>query len=140
MKARCLPLVLLLFACSQRKPAPTSSPSPTSTSTSASERICRQACNGDWGPHGRSQRPTCVCRTLDGGQTCRSGDDCHGDCILGDPVQTEVVEPGPPARGHFVGKCSEFVMAFGCLRRLPKGGDKAAIVDLSVLPALSCVD
>lgn len=140
MKARCLALGFLLLACSGRKPAPTIDAGSTDTRYSASASVCHNACNGDFGIHGRSQRPTCLCRTRDAGQPCRSRDDCRGECVLDDPIQTEVVDPGPPARGYFVGKCAEFTITYGCRRRLPKTVGKLEPVDLSSPPAVSCVD
>jgi len=103
------------------------------------EEGCR-ACNGNWGVHGiasgedglrRSEpiaggsgnpprvpgtidpTPTCLCRTHDVGRRCRGKDECEGDC-LGDAGEREVTQPGPPARGFWLGHCSEFHATFGC--------------------------
>jgi hypothetical protein len=42
---------------------------------------CTQ-CNGDWGPHGLSGRPSCYCRTKDGGKACNRPSDCESACEL----------------------------------------------------------
>ena len=104
------------------------------------EEACHKTCNGDWGPHGHLQKVTCICRTHDSGKECRAGKDCEGACLLRDPVQVVTVEAGPPARGFFVGSCSELVTVFGCFRRMTKGDghDEAGPIDPP--PAVMCVD
>jgi hypothetical protein len=83
------------------------------------------------------QRTFCLCRTHDAGRDCRARTDCEGECVL-DPVRGEVVEPGPPERGYFVGRCAEFVKTFGCQRLLAE--KPSAPVVLSEPPPQICID
>jgi len=100
---------------------------------------CRQACNGEWSAHGLAGVTSCLCRTRDVGNDCRDGAECEGECLL-DPVRTELVSPGPPAMGRFIGKCSEFTTTFGCVRRIPKGAKQQGPVELADLPPEICMD
>jgi len=93
------------------------------------------ACNGSWGRHGLSEVESCLCRTKDGGRPCRDGADCEGLCLVGDDAKLEVVDPGPPARGFFVGRCSEYEGVFGCLRVISRG-----VRDRGPQPAERAVD
>jgi hypothetical protein len=97
---------------------------------------CR-ACNGVWGQHGISETPRCVCRTKDAGRKCRGKDDCEGDCI-GDLGDKEVTQPGPPALGFHVGRCSEMRTTFGCHVFL--SAKSATPVRLDEEPTKMCVD
>ena len=56
-------------------------------------------------------------------------------CIVStqDP-QSEVTMPGPPARGFFVGRCSELVTVFGCNRVLERGASAHGPVLLAEPP------
>jgi hypothetical protein len=83
------------------------------------EAECR-ACNGNWGVHGMRDEASCLCRTRDAGKTCKDGLDCEGECEVVDD-KMEIVEPGPPPRGYFVGRCTEFDHVFGCRRLLMDG-------------------
>lgn len=169
MRVRWAALTLLLSGCPAReqppRPAlssaagtssntvtPRTAPAPSVSSTvgstpapddsraiSSSAEQCRTRCNGRWGPHGMAGVPSCLCRTGDNGKACRDRADCEGACIF-DPQETEVLDPGPPPRGYFGGKCSEFVTAFGCLRRISKGARAAGPVDLQQLPPKVCID
>ena len=47
------------------------------------------------------------------GRRCRGKDECQGDC-LGDAGEREMTQPGPPPRGFWLGRCSEFHATFGC--------------------------
>jgi hypothetical protein len=98
---------------------------------------CR-ACNGEWGPHGLLQAESCLCRTHDSGKSCRDGLECEGECVVQD-VKTEVVEPGPPRRGFFIGQCSEFDHVFGC-NKLLMDGTAAKPTSLEEPPGEVCVD
>jgi hypothetical protein len=40
---------------------------------------------------------------------------------VGDDAKFEVVQPGPPARGYYVGKCSKYETTFGCMRVIEHG-------------------
>jgi hypothetical protein len=100
------------------------------------EEGCR-ACNGKFGVHGIDPTPTCLCRTHDVGRRCRGKDECEGDC-LGDAGEREVTQPGPPLRGFWVGRCSEFHATFGCHVFLsPRAGEP---VRLDVPAEQLCAD
>lgn len=100
---------------------------------------CEQTCNGKWGEFGMRRRVTCLCRTKDNGKDCRDKNDCEGQCFL-DEVRSEVVEPGPPARGYFIGRCSEFMRFAGCKRLIAAGTKARGPVELAQLPSPLCVD
>ena len=164
MRAELVFAVLCLGACSRRESsgeplAATATPAIGAASPSASpvaapsahtsaqpktpptsEAACKSQCNGEWGRHGLAPNDSCLCRTSDGGKRCRDGAECEGECTLADPPATEVVEKGPPARGHFVGTCSAFTTVFGCLRRLGRGQLAQGPVDLSDPPGKLCAD
>jgi len=78
------------------------------------------ACRGLWAVHGISEVESCICRTKDGGRPCREGGECEGECIA-DDARFEVVEGGPPPRGFYDGRCSDYDTTFGCYRVLPRG-------------------
>lgn len=99
-----------------------------------------QACNGVWGVHGIAKEESCVCRTTDGGKRCRDGGDCQGMCIAADNAEREVVQAGPPARGYFVGRCSDMVTVFGCNRIIDRGAAAAGPIVLGEPPQTLCVD
>jgi hypothetical protein len=99
---------------------------------------CR-ACNGDFGVHGLAPTPFCNCRTHDAGKRCRGKDDCESECV-GDDGEREVVDPGPPPRGHRLGRCAEFRTMFGCHAFLPPHGAAPALVRLDQEPEEICVD
>ncbi len=105
--------------------------------TSAEE--CSRQCAGEFGPHGLAQAVYCLCRTADKGRDCRDAADCAGQCIL-EPIRREVSEPGPPERGYFVGRCSEFVKTFGCFRMLARGQRQMGAVALDEPPPEICLD
>ena len=48
--------------------------------------------------------------------------------------------PGPPARGFFVGRCSELVTVFGCNRVIERGASAHGPVLLAEPPQTLCVD
>jgi hypothetical protein len=110
----------------QKKPPPTN------------QRDCK-ACNGDWRVHGLAQKPSCNCRTSDGGKRCRDGVECEGLCTAADDPERHVTDPGPPARGFFVGRCSTHRTIFGCYRPIDDGAG-ARPVDLTEPPQMICAD
>jgi hypothetical protein len=103
------------------------------------EEGCK-ACNGIWGVHGIAATPSCNCRTTDGGRRCRDGAECQGLCLAADEPEREVVEAGPPPRGHFVGRCSNTIAVFGCSRIIDRGAMARGAVPLSDPPAQLCAD
>lgn len=99
---------------------------------------CKATCNGEFGQHGLNPTPQCLCRTHDVGKQCESSGECEGQCI-GDASLTRVVEPGPPKRGYYVGRCSEFRTTFGCSPLLPKAKPAAPQALDAPLPTV-CID
>jgi hypothetical protein len=79
------------------------------------------ACKGLWARHGIADTESCICKTKDAGKACRDGSECEGTCLVGDDVKFEVAAPGPPPRGFFTGRCSDYDTAFGCYRMIPNG-------------------
>jgi hypothetical protein len=89
--------------------------------------------------HGLSPTPSCNCRTSDGGKRCRDGLECEGLCTAADEPERHVTDPGPPARGYFVGRCSTHAAVFGCYRPIDDGAG-ARPVDLTEPPQMICAD
>jgi hypothetical protein len=98
------------------------------------------ACRGDWGIHGIADVESCNCRTKDAGQTCRDGAQCQGQCLAGPDAKFEVVSPGPPKRGFYVGRCSEFETTFGCFRVIEAGTRERGPAVAEEAAAEICVD
>ena len=62
-------------------------------------------------------------------------------CIVSaEKPEVEVLQGGPPARGFFVGRCSELVTVIGCNRVLERGASAAGPVPLGEPPQTLCVD
>jgi hypothetical protein len=98
------------------------------------------ACKGLWARHGIAEAESCICKTKDGGKACRDGDECEGACIVSDDAKFEVVKPGNPPRGHFVGRCADYDTTFGCYRLIPKERrTKGELPEEEAAPRL-CVD
>lgn len=102
------------------------------------EEECR-ACKGEWGVHGLAQALTCLCRTHDAGKACKDGLECEGECDASEG-KTEVTDPGPPRRGYFVGKCTEFDLVFGCRKLIMDGTAAKGPGSLDEPMAEICVD
>jgi hypothetical protein len=98
-------------------PAPR--PEPAAAERPKTKEACG-ACNGVWAIHGLGETEACNCRTKDGGKLCRDGAECEASCIA-DENRFEVVQAGPPAKGFYVGNCSEFETAFGCFKFIAAG-------------------
>ena len=123
-------LATLLLGC--RKPAATPPPArPDSEAKAATTapverprtREACAACQGSWGIHGLAEVETCICKTRDSGRACRDGADCEGQC-LAEANGFVIVDKGPPPRGYYRGRCSEFDTTFGCHRMIPEGASK----------------
>lgn len=97
-------------------------------------------CNGLWGQHGLATEARCNCQTTDGWRPCRDGFDCQGACVVSEAPESEVVEQGPPARGYYVGHCSDHVTPQGCVMLIEKGARQAGPVSLEEPPQRLCVD
>ena len=129
--------------CARSDPAPLPAGATSAVAARSSPRNadeCR-ACRGDWGVHGLSGVPSCNCHTTDGGKRCTDGADCQGMCVIapGDP-EREVVDPGPPSRGFFVGHCSDLMTVWGCNRLITRGTRAAGPAPLAEEPMMMCVD
>jgi hypothetical protein len=133
---RPLLLVLLLAASCHRDSSRPPAAGPQQRPQTADE--CRK-CNGQWGVQGLRQEEMCICRTSDSGKECKDGLDCQGECVAVDG-RTEISDPGPPARGYFLGTCSEFETMFGCRRLLMDGTKARGPQPLDELPAELCID
>jgi hypothetical protein len=138
---RLLPLALPIFgllACqssvrvaTDAKPTsgpPLTSPPPTPAAAKPADKPPRpttkvgcDACGGRWAIHGIAETESCICKTKDGGKACRDGAECEGNCLLGEDAKMEVVEKGPPPKGFFVGRCSDYDATFGCFRSIATG-------------------
>jgi hypothetical protein len=138
---RLLPLALSIFgllACqstvrvaTDAKPTsgpPATSPPPTPAAAKPADKPPRpttkvgcDACGGRWAVHGIAETESCICKTKDGGKACRDGAECEGNCLLAEDAKMEVVEKGPPPKGFFVGRCSDYDTTFGCFRMIATG-------------------
>ena len=79
--------------------------------TKAERRIC-EAAGGSVMPAGRLGADNCIQQLPDGGQPCRDGDDCLGECfVIGD------VDYGTPTTGQ----CHITDNVFGCAARVEDG-------------------
>jgi hypothetical protein len=94
--------------------------SPTAGAARPTTKESCDACQGVWQRHGLADAPSCICKTKDGGKICRDGNECEGQCIAGDDG-FEVVEQGPPAKGFWKGKCTDYDTTFGCNRTIAHG-------------------
>ena len=79
------------------------------------------ACKGLWAKHGIADTESCICKTKDAGKACRDGAECEGTCLVADDAKFEVAVPGPPPRGFFTGRCSDYDATFGCHRSIANG-------------------
>ena|SRR5258706_2061216 len=103
----------------------------------------KEACNkcgGLWGVHGIVPIESCICRTRDGGRSCTNGSDCEGACIVGDEASFDVVTPGDPPLGFFVGRCADYDTTFGCYRVVPPRGDETSPLPEDNAAQDICVD
>jgi hypothetical protein len=134
MRALVLVVLLVGLGCHRDAKPPAAGPRPAPQN----EQECR-ACKGEWGAHGLAQTVTCLCRTHDAGKTCKDGLECEGECEVVEG-QREITDPGPPPRGYFVGRCTEFEHIFGCHKLLMDGTAAKGPVNLEeALPEI-CVD
>jgi hypothetical protein len=99
--------------------APAPFPEPTPAERPKTKEAC-VTCNGVWAVHGLAETESCNCRTKDSGKLCRDGSECEASC-LADENRFEVVQAGPPAKGFYVGNCSEFEISFGCFKFITAG-------------------
>lgn len=112
---------------------------PTPKPRPATKQAC-SACGGLWDRHGISEVESCVCKTKDGGRACRDGSDCEGQCLAGSDAAFEVLDRGPPPRGNYVGRCSDYDTTFGCIRVIPRGARARGAVPADLAAQDICVD
>jgi hypothetical protein len=98
------------------------------------------SCRGIWAVHGLDEEPSCNCRTNDAGKRCRDGADCQGVCLAAETPETETVVAGPPARGFFLGRCSELMIVTGCNRIIEPGASARGPTILAEPPPVICQD
>jgi hypothetical protein len=72
-------------------------------------------------PQGRMQSVRCVITYADAGRRCTDGDDCAGDCRVGD-----VANP-PTAGAPAVGQCQVNSSRFGCYTTVEGGKAEATL-------------
>jgi hypothetical protein len=119
-------LATLALGCRKAAPPP-ARPDSEAKALVAGERpktkeAC-DACQGRWGIHGLAEVELCICKTRDSGRSCRDGADCEGQC-LAESNGFVVVDKGPPPKGYFRGRCSEFDTTFGCHQMIMEGASK----------------
>lgn len=124
---RILMVAAVLMAACQPLPAndgPTdlAEVTPASQSVAGSEdaAACARA-GGKMLPQGRMQSVRCVITYADAGQRCTDGDDCAGDCRVGD------VANAPAAGTNAVGQCQVNSSRFGCYTTVENGKAEATL-------------
>ena len=138
-------LALVGAGCRTARPNPGPAPGTSKVAAAPATEVACRACDGLWGRQGLAQVPGCNCRARDAGRTCRDGAECEGQCVLGDHPDRLVAGRATPAdgggpMGYFVGRCSERVTVYGCLRVLPRGSSRRGPVSLDALPPVLCID
>jgi hypothetical protein len=109
-------------SCGPVAPAATSTETTTDATRRRSHPTTKEACDacrGEWALHGIGTDESCICPTHDAGKMCFDSNQCEGQCLVADDATFERMEEGPPPRGCFVGRCSEFDTTFGCYRTIP---------------------
>ena len=59
---------------------------------------------------------------------------------MSDDAKFEIADKGPPARGFYVGKCSDYEMAFGCFRVIDHGARSKGAMTVEEAAHHICVD
>jgi hypothetical protein len=146
-------VVLVAAAACCKKTPPPAMPQTAATGPAADKRALEaaraadrpqtkeacDACRGEWKRHGLADEEGCRCRTKDAGKACRDGTDCEGQCIAQD-TDFVVADKGPPPKGHYKGKCSEFDTTFGCMRVIPPGASKRGPLPADDAADNICID
>jgi hypothetical protein len=142
--------LVMATACCKKTPPP-QMPQPSAAAAAAANKQALRsaerpqtkegcdACRGEWKRHGLGDVEVCRCRTKDSGKTCRDGADCEGQCIAQD-TDFVVADKGPPPKGHYTGKCSEFDTTFGCMRVIPEGASKRGPLPADDAADNICID
>ena len=95
-------------------------PAVQSVAGSEDAAACARA-GGKMLPQGRMQSVRCVITYADAGRRCTDGDDCAGDCRVGD------VANAPAAGTSAVGQCQASSSRFGCYTTVEGGKAEATI-------------
>lgn len=95
-------------------------PPPVRVTESAAVADC-QARGGTMQPQGRMQTLQCVVTYADAGRRCTDGDQCQGDCRVGE------VTAAPPAGAAATGQCQADSSRFGCYTTVEGGKAEATI-------------
>ena len=127
MKRILMAAAMLLTAACQPMPA-ADSPTEVAQATPAGQSVAGSedaaACAAHGGkmlPQGRMQTVRCVISFADAGRRCTDGDDCAGDCRVGDVAN-------PPAAGtNAAGQCTANSSRFGCYTTIEGGKAQATI-------------
>jgi hypothetical protein len=129
-----------LGACrrSQTTPVPAVA-GPQASTAPRTVDACR-SCRGVWAVHGLDEEESCNCRTTDAGKRCRDGAACQGKCVAAEQPETEVVAPGPPPRGYFIGRCSDMMIVLDCHRIIERGASARGPIPLVEPPPVICQD
>jgi hypothetical protein len=127
-------------ACRRAGTVPPAAPVPPRVSTPPSTKEACRSCRGIWAVHGLDEEESCNCRTTDAGKRCRDGADCQGVCVAAERPETEAVVAGPPARGFFIGRCSELMIVLGCSRIIERGATAHGPMLLAEPPPIICQD
>ena len=127
MKRILIAAAAVLMAACQPMPAsdgPTelaeSTPAVQSVAGSEDAAACA-ARGGKMLPQGRMQTVRCVITYADAGRRCTDGDDCAGDCRVGD------VANAPAAGTNAVGQCQASSSRFGCYTTVEGGKAEATL-------------
>src|SRR6266498_529000 len=105
----------------------------------ATKEAC-DACGGSWAIHGIDPNESCICPTKDVGKPCLDSNQCEGQCIVAEEATFELMNDGPPPRGCFIGRCSEYDTTFGCYRVIPSGTCAQGPVSEEEAAHYICVD
>jgi hypothetical protein len=95
-------------------------PPPVRVPENAATAEC-EARGGRMLPQGRMQTLQCMVSYADAGQGCTDGDQCQGDCRVGD------VATAPRAGAAAVGQCQADNSRFGCFTTVENGKAEATI-------------
>ena len=124
---RILIMAAVLMAACQPLPAndgktdlAEAAPAVQSVAGSEDAAACARA-GGKMLPQGRMQSVRCVITYADAGRRCTDGDDCAGDCRVGD------VANAPAAGTNAVGQCQVSSSRFGCYTTVEGGKAEATI-------------
>jgi hypothetical protein len=121
-------------------PPPPATTAPAARPPRPTTKAGCDACGGLFAVHGIEQKEVCICKTKDAGKACKDGKDCEGSCIVQEDAKFEVVEPGPPPRGFYTGRCADYDTTFGCHLSIVNGARANGPVPAEEAAHRFCVD